>query len=170
MVFINVDRMITVTEAKPRLHALIADAHQGRMTHIVKGSEVVAHLVPATARILDIKDDERLMVDFTLALLDRETDYLAEVLARNADPLDHAGDSAGRFFAWAWRTDKHLFMRALSQYHEMLSMKMQRQFDANELVELLYRAMTVSLVGSEPDTARQYALAHAADYLYYQLP
>jgi antitoxin (DNA-binding transcriptional repressor) of toxin-antitoxin stability system len=167
MVFINVDRMITVTEAKPRLHALIADAHQGRMTHIVKGSEVIAHLVPPTARIIE---EEPLMAEFALALLDRETDYLAGEFARTTDFLGHAGDSAGRFFAWAWRTDKHLFMKALAQYHELLSKKVQRRFDANELVELLDRAMTVSLVGSEGDAARQYALSHAADYLYYELP
>jgi hypothetical protein len=47
---------------------------------------------------------------------------------------------------------------------------LQRRFDANELVELLDRAMTVSLVGSEGDAARQYAVSHAADYLYYELP
>ena len=29
--------------------------------------------------------------------------------------------------------------------------------------------MTVSLVGSERDAARQYAVSHAADYLYYEL-
>jgi hypothetical protein len=167
MVFINVDRMITVTEAKPRLHALIADAHQGRMTHLVKGSEVIAHLVPPTARIID---EKLLMLDLTLALLDRETDFLAGEFAQTTDFLGHAGDSAGRFFAWAWRTDKDLFMRALSQYHELLSKKTQRQFNINDLVGLLCRAMTVSLVGSEPDSARQYALDHAASYLYYQLP
>lgn len=59
---------------------------------------------------------------------------------------------------------------SLSPVHELLSKKVQRRFDANELVELLDRAMTVSLVGSEGDAALQYALSHAADYLYYELP
>ncbi|MBS4730608.1 hypothetical protein MSM1_20565 [Mycobacterium sp. SM1] len=167
MTFINTDRMFTVTEAKPRLHELVADAHQGRTYHIVKGSEVVAHLVPPTARIID---EEPLMAILATALVERETDYVANEIARGTEFYGHAGDHAGRFFAWAWRTDKHLFMKYLAQYHEMLSQKLHRQLDAADLMDLLDTAMTVRLVDSEVNAARRYALSHAPDYFYYKIP
>lgn len=166
MVFVNTDHMCTVTEAKPRFHALVAEAHQGQTTHIVKGSEVMAHLVPPTARIID---EELLMVSLALALLNQEADFLATTW-RDSEFHGHAGDNVGRFFAWAWRTDKQLFMKYLSRYHEYLCVKLQRQFNAAELLDLLDAAMEVSLTRNESDAACRFGLSHAAEYFYYQLP
>jgi antitoxin (DNA-binding transcriptional repressor) of toxin-antitoxin stability system len=166
MVLIDTDRMYTVTEAKPRLHALIAEAHQGRSTHLVKGSEVIAHLVPATARIID---EEPLMTSIALAMLNQETDFAA-TLWRDGKFHGHAGDIIGRFFAWAWRTDKQQFVLYLGRYHELLCAKLQRQFSAADVVGLLDPAMEVSLHRGENATARHYALEHVPNWLYFQLP
>ncbi|MCA2306071.1 hypothetical protein JF770_21130 [Mycobacterium intracellulare] len=158
--------MYTVTEAKPKLHALVADAHDGRTSHIVKGSQVVAHLVTPTARIID---DEHLMDSISLALLNQEAEFLATIW-RDSDFHGHAGDVVGRFFAWAWSTDKQLFMKCLSRYHEYLCTKLQRQFNAVEVLDLLDDAMEVRLSRTESDDACRYGVSHAPDYFYYQLP
>ncbi|MEE6140538.1 hypothetical protein SKC41_30025 [Mycobacterium sp. 050128] len=166
MVFVNTDQMCTVTEAKPKLHTLVAAAHQGQTTHIVKGSEIMAHLVPPTARIID---DTLVMDALALALLNQEADYLATT-QRDGQIYPHAGDVVGRFFAWLWGTDKQLFMKYLSRYHEFLCVKLHRQFNAAEVLGLLDDALEVRLSRSESDAACRFGLAHAAEYFYYQLP
>lgn len=96
-------------------------------------------------------------------------DYLATT-QRDGQIYAHAGDIAGRFFAWTWRTDKQLFMKYLSRYHEFLCVKLNRQFNAAEVVDLLDDAIEVSLTRNESDAACRFGLANAAEYFYYQLP
>ena len=90
MVFVNADRMFTVTEARPKFSSLVAEAQKGRTAHIVKGSEVIAHLVPPTARIIE---EEPLMTSIALAMLNQETDYAASIW-RDGTFHGHAGDTS----------------------------------------------------------------------------
>lgn len=161
MVFLNPERMYTVTEAKPRFNALAAEAHQGRMAHIVRGSEVIAHLVPPTARIID---EDPLLAAMVGALVDQQAEHLAKDVWYGGEFHGHAGDVAGRLFAWLWRTDKHLFMNYLAQYHESLGAKLERRFRVTDVMDLLDTAMGVSLTDSEVDAARRYAIACSDDY------
>jgi hypothetical protein len=163
MVFLNPERMFTVTEAKPRFNALAAEAHQGRMAHIVRGSDVIAHLVPPTARILD---EGPLLAALVGALIDQQVEYLATDVWYGGEFHGHAGDVTGRLFAWLWRTDRHLFMKYLAQFHNSVCTKLERQFRMTDVLDLLDTAMGVSLTDSEVDAARRHALVCSDDYFH----
>lgn len=161
MVFLNSDRMVTVTGARPKFNVLVAEAHEGRTTHIVKGAEVVAHLVPPTVRIMD---QDALLSAMVEALLCREVEVI-----RNGRPSSDrgpggAGIDAGRLFTWAWRTDASLFIEYLGCFRRLLTSVHSRPFDLSEVLELLRYAMFGSgLADSEIAAARRYALARTAD-------
>lgn len=166
MVTVNDKRMFSISDARANFSALIAETHSGRTAHIVKGSEVVAHLVPPNARIID---EEPLMTSIALAMLNQETDYAASVWRDDAFH-GHAGDIIGRFFAWIWNTDPQSFLLQLARYHELLCIKLKKNFTADEIVRFLDPAMEVSLHRGENRAACQFALAHAPEWSYFQLP
>lgn len=161
MVFIDSDRMYTVTEAKPKLHALIAEAHQGGIIHLVKGSEVVAHLVGPSARLVD---DRRLLASLTRALLATQADDIANTF-QDGQFHGQAGEPLGRLFAWAWQTDKDLFMGYVADLHALISGKLQRNLNAEAVVGLLDGALEARLPRGENDAACRYALSQAPDWL-----
>jgi antitoxin (DNA-binding transcriptional repressor) of toxin-antitoxin stability system len=71
---IAASRMWTVTDAKPKLNSLVAEAQSGQITHIVSGAQVVAHLVPSTTWIVD----DPLALEFMLrAVIVREAAWAA---------------------------------------------------------------------------------------------
>lgn len=166
MVNVNANRMFSISEARANFSTLAAEAHLGRTAHIVKGSEVVAHLVPPNARIID---EEQLMTSIALALINQETDYAASVW-RDGAFHGHAGDIIGRFFAWTWSTDAQSFLLQLARYHELLCTKLRRNFGASEVIRFLDPAMEVSLHRGENRAACQFALAHAQEWSHFQLP
>lgn len=141
MVLINSDRLVSVSDARNSFNALLAEAHQGRLTHIVKGSEVVAHLVPATARIID---QDALLRAMATAMLHRD----AETIGRDSsgDPSGASID-AGRLFVWAWRTDVQLFKVFLAQFEELLNASAGRSYDTAEIFDLLRGAMSSAGLG-----------------------
>jgi hypothetical protein len=114
--------MWTVTDAKPKLNSLVAEAQSGQITHIVSsGAQVVAHLVPPTTWIVD----DPLALQFMLgALIDREAAWAAADKTQwqgDQFALTHAGDVLGRVLGWAWRTDPDkIFMRAVTDYAQAL--------------------------------------------------
>lgn len=166
MVNVKTNRMFSVSDARANFSTLTAEAHLGRTAHIVKGSEVVAHLVPPNARIID---EEPLMTSFALALLNQETDYAASVW-RDGAFHGHAGDVIGRFFAWTWSTDAQSFLLQLARYHEMLCTKLRRNFGASDIIDFLGVAMEVSLDRGESIAACQFALARAQEWAHFRLP
>ncbi|QFS94651.1 hypothetical protein FIV07_28150 (plasmid) [Mycobacterium sp. THAF192] len=141
MVVINSDRLVAVTDARTTLSALVGDARRGRMTHIVKGSEVVAHLVPPTARIID---QDALLGAMATALLQRE----AETICREklGDPCG-TSIHTGRLFVWAWRTDAQLFDMLLGEFAELLSASGDRQYSTAEVFDLVRGAMSNAGLG-----------------------
>jgi len=163
---VNVNRMFSISEARANFSTLVAEAQSGRTAHIVKGSEVVAHLVPPNARIID---EEPLMTGLAFALLKQETAFAASVW-RDGAFHGHAGDVIGRFFAWTWSTDPQSFLLQLARYHELLCIKLRRNLNAEEVVRLLDPAMEVSLPRGENRAACQFALAHAQEWSSFQLP
>jgi hypothetical protein len=116
MVNIRPHRMRLVSEARNGLNALTADAEEGLSTHVVKGSTVVAHIVPPNTPVLD---DQNLRLAMVFALAERETAAVGESEWREGR-LWHAGDSMGRLLAWTLRADPELFMRSFAHFHAML--------------------------------------------------
>lgn len=105
--------MRSVTDARNAFNTLIADAADGLTTHIVKGSSVVAHLIPASAPVLD---DRNLQTALFTSLATSEAAAAAANEWRDGQ-LWHAGDPIGRMLAWAWRNDSHLCMHAFATFH-----------------------------------------------------
>jgi antitoxin (DNA-binding transcriptional repressor) of toxin-antitoxin stability system len=123
MVVIDPDRMFTVTDARPKLNALVTDAQNGLTTHIVSGGQVVAHLVPARTWIADDQAALELML---AALIREEVARTAKDDWRERDwtqgKPDHVGDVLGRVLGWTWRTDpERIFMPAVTDYTASLA-------------------------------------------------
>lgn len=108
--------MRSVTDARNALSALVADAEDGLTTHIVKGSSVVAHLIPATAPVLD----DRSLQDALFRSLATTEAAPAAANEWREGRLCHAGDTVGRMLAWAWRNDTHLCMQTFAVFHAEL--------------------------------------------------
>ena len=80
---------------------MIADAVDGLSTHVVKGAELVAHIVPASTPIID---DRNLLTAMINALASQEAAEVAKTEWCDSR-LWHAGDTADPLLAWTWRTD-----------------------------------------------------------------
>lgn len=123
---------VAVTEARHNLDSLLAGARLGRLTHIVKGSEILAHLVPPAARIID---QDGLLNAMATALLRGEAERIA-----------HEGSVAaidtGHLFVWAWHTDVQLFQSLLSEFTDLLSAAAGRPYVATDVFGLLRGAMS----------------------------
>lgn len=141
MVYLTSDRLVAVTDARSTLAALLAEVHRGQITHIVRGSEVMAHLVPPAARILD---QDALLIAMATALLRREAETISQ--ANSGDPSG-AGIDTGRLFVWAWRTDVQLFDDFLGRFAELLSASAGRPYDITEVFGLLRDAMSSAGLG-----------------------
>lgn len=147
MVFLSSDRLVNVTDARNGFSVLLGDAREGRMTHIVRGSEVVAHLVPPTARIID---QDALLMALAKAMLRSE----AEALAREGSGSG-AGVDTGRLFVWAWRTDVRLFHGFLGQFGELLSASTGRSYSASDVFGVLRGAMSDAGLGDSEISAAE---------------
>lgn len=143
MVNIRQTRMRTATDARNTFNELVGEAERGIITHIVKGSRVVAHLVPANARIID---DTALIELILISVGQGEAAYAAEHWRGG---LSHAGDSIGRLLGWAWQTDRHVFSRALAHFHGALERTMHQTVGRPDLVRGIETALGVSLSDSE---------------------
>lgn len=108
--------MRSITDARNAFSTLVGEAEEGLTTHIVKGSSVVAHLMPATAPVLD---DPNLRLAMITALTASEAAEAGANEWREAR-LWHAGDTVGRLLAWTWRADSDLCMRAFASFHDDL--------------------------------------------------
>ncbi|WP_244438732.1 type IV secretory system conjugative DNA transfer family protein, partial [Mycolicibacterium septicum] len=132
MVFVDADRVVAVTDARNLVDSMLAGARLGRMTHIVQGREVVAHLVPPAARIID---QDALLAAMATALLRHEAQIIGQRTSRAA------GTDTGRLFAWAWRTDARLFTRFLEEFTELLSTTIGRPYSTADAFDLLRSAL-----------------------------
>ncbi|MGP4058943.1 hypothetical protein ACTWP6_29735 [Mycobacterium sp. 4D054] len=162
MVNITASRMWTVTDAKPKLNSLVAEAQSGQMAHIVSGAQVVAHLVPPTTWIVD----DPLVLEFMMS------DHIAREAAWAAADetqwqgdhfvLTHAGDRLGRVLGWAWRTDpEKIFMRAVADYAMSLGDAADRTMDFADVCEGLARSLGGGVLErSEITAALKYAEKH----------
>jgi hypothetical protein len=120
MVVINPHRMLSVTVARPKFNALVAEDHNGgQMTHIVSGGQLVAHIVPPNAWMID----DQLVLDFMLAaIIEKEATWGSGAEQWRDGTFEHAGDVIGRVLGWAWPTDPDaIFLRALADYVAALS-------------------------------------------------
>jgi len=152
MTAITPTRMRSTTDARNTFNELLGDAERGIVTHIVKGSRVVAHLVPAKARILD---DSALLELLLISVGESESAYAAENAWLDGH-LANAGDSMGRVLAWAWQTDRHVFARALAIFHRGLEAARGEHVGRAEFVPGIETALGVRLNDSEISEVSEY--------------
>lgn len=153
MVVLNPTRMRSITDAKTKLNALVSEAQTGQTTHIVSGANVVAHLVPPTARIID---DELVMRSMRLALTRQEVEWMVEEAQRAGGELYSAGDVMGRLLGWAWRTDADLFMRTAVDYTLRLAEALDRSIPLVEIRPPIRRSLGAILTDGEVTAADVY--------------
>jgi hypothetical protein len=128
-----------------QFNALIADAEAGVTTHVVKGSKVLAHIVPASSRMVD---DEQLLDAFIIAHAEDETAHAAQDAWRDGEFLN-AGDPIGRLLAWAWHTDGHLLCKTVAIIHRALQNAVGQTVAFETLFDGLHTAMRVNLDDGE---------------------
>lgn len=114
MVSIRSTRMRTVTDARNGFSILVGEAQQGLTTHVIKGSQVVAHIVPANAPIID---DEHLLADLIAALAVSEAAAVTASGDWQEGVFVPAPQRICRLLAWAWRTDSDLYEKAFAELH-----------------------------------------------------
>lgn len=159
MVNLTSARMFNVTEARAKLNGLVGEAQQGQITHIVSGGQVVAHLVPASTRILD---DQAALDIMLAAVIQQEVSWaMDDPMHWSKGRLDHVGDVLGRVLGWCWRTDPDLYMRTVTNYVAKLAVAAGREFTLEDLRLALSRGIGGGAMGDgEIATALAYADAH----------
>jgi hypothetical protein len=165
VVNLSSSRVCSVGEAQDRFNALIADAADGLMTHVAKGSTVVAHIVPPHALLLD---DPHLRVAMISALAEQEAQGVAETEWR-AGRLAHAGDTMGRLLAWGWRTDPKLCMRALAHFHKVLQSAVGEPVDLAALWGGVRTALRVRLNDGEIAAVFRHVTLHYENHYLFPL-
>lgn len=161
MVVINPDRIVSITAAKPTLNALVGDAREGLITHIVTHGQVAAHLVPASTPIVDDPIAMQYMVSAVIA-----RDTTPEVCARRftLDGRFTIDDDSGvvRVLGWAWRTDPStLFLPILSEYIAALSTAAGRTLTLADIQSGLAQGLAHGVLSRSEIVA---ALAHAEEH------
>jgi antitoxin (DNA-binding transcriptional repressor) of toxin-antitoxin stability system len=159
VVNINQGRMWTVTDARPKLNALVADAQSGQITHIVSGGQVVAHIVPANTWIID---DQLALEMMLTALIRQEVTWASRAEEWSDGELDHVGDALGRVLGWAWRTDPdRIFMKAITDYVGRLSQVVGRRLTLQDIRPAMSKGLGGGALGlSEVAAALTYADQH----------
>lgn len=137
MVSISESRLSSVTDARNSFSALLGDAERGLFTHIVKGSRVVAHVVPADAYIIDDAPVLELMLT---AVAEDQAAYSAQNSWVDGR-LRNAGDNLGLVLAWAWQTHRHVFSRTLAIYHHALERAIGEDVGPSQLIPGIGAAM-----------------------------
>lgn len=145
MVNIRLNRMRSITQARNAFSTLINDAEEGLTTHIVKGSTVVAHLVPSNAPILD---DRSLRHALIAALAARDAALVGADEWREAR-LWNAGDTIGRLLAWTWRTDSNLCLQAFALFHDNLQQVVGSTIELSAIWPGIEVAVRIVLDGGE---------------------
>jgi hypothetical protein len=129
VVSLSPSRIRSATDARNAFNVLLGDTERGLVTHIMKGSRVIAHLVPADARIVD---DTKVLELMLITVGEDQAAYAA----RNSwvdGRLRNAGNM-GLVLAWAWQIDRHLFSRALAIYHRALEQAVGEKIGPLQLV------------------------------------
>jgi len=159
MVNVSPGRMWSVTDARPKLNRLVADAQAGQITHIVSGGQVVAHIVPANTWIID---DQVTLEMMLTALIKQEVTWASRAEEWHNGELDHVGDVLGRVLGWAWITDPdRIFMRAITEYVSRLSHVVGRPLTLQDIRPAMSKGLGGGALGrSEVAAALTYAEQH----------
>lgn len=160
MVNISPGRMRSVSEARNGFNSLIAEVEDGLTTHVLKGSTVVAHIVPPNTPVLD---DPQLRLALIYALTEQEAAAVGKHEWRD-DRLQHAGDPVGRLFAWTWKTDPDLFMRAFAHFHSVLQSEVGQYIGLGALWPGVSVALAVGLDSGEIAAAFRHLDRNYDDY------
>lgn len=152
--------MRSITDARNSFSTLVGEAEAGLTTHIVKGSSVVAHLVPATAPILD---DPGLRHALIASFAASEAASAGANEWREAR-LWHAGDTVGRLLAWTWRSDSDLCLRAFAAFHDELQQVVGETIGLSAIWPGIEVALRVALDSGEIADLFQYLDRHYDDY------
>jgi hypothetical protein len=160
MVRISSNRMRSVTDARNALSAIVGDAERGIVTHILKGSTVVAHVLPADAPVLD---DLNLRTALVAALSYREAVEIAQTEWRD-DRLWSVGDTIGRLLCWTWQTSPDFFIRTLAVFHHDLQQAVKAAIDIGVMWSCVETALRVGLDGVEIAEVAQYVRSNYHEY------
>jgi antitoxin (DNA-binding transcriptional repressor) of toxin-antitoxin stability system len=145
MVNISPTRMRSATDARNAFNVLLGDAERGLVTHIMKGSRVVAHIVPADARIID----DAAVLELMLTTVGQDAATYAAENSWVDGRLRNAGDAMGHVLAWAWLIDRHVFSRALAIYHRALEHATGEKIGPPQLIPGVETALGVRLTDSD---------------------
>lgn len=144
-----------MTNARQNLNALVRDAQNGRMTHIVSGGTVVAHLVPPDTPIVERPWEHAKL--FRPAI---ECEARRGAAERAQKRSITAGETVGQILEWAWRTDRGVFVDLTVRYVAVLKNACGEPIDLSEVEPALMIAL---MQAGMPQAEIEQSLAYARD-------
>lgn len=166
---VDLERMLRASDVRTHFSAVLDDAANGKVTHVIREGQVVAHIVPADKKVVPanalVHDNNELLV-MMRATLDSEADWLATDVGRSG--FHQAGDSIGRVLGWIWDCDPEEAVHWFAQYSIAVTEQFERRQWARPPLAPLWRALSIALgvrlTKDEISDYEQAVRAHLSDY------
>lgn len=120
------------------------------------------HRVASRPRVLD---DTQLRLALVLALTEQEALAVSKQEWRD-DILWHAGDSMGRLWSWAWKTNPDLFIRTFAHFYSVLQDALGQPIGLGALWRGVSTALAVGMDSGEIAAAFRYLDRNYEQYDY----
>lgn len=156
---IDAKRLRTVTEARPYFAALLDDAQAGEATHFVRGSQVVAHLIPPNTVVLG---DERVLQTLVAATARRAIEAWSDAHEGQSGSVPEEVTQFVRALAWL-KTNPADYSTALTIYAATLALHVGEptNLGIDTAFESLGGTAAQAHLGSSDDLRQDIALALA---------
>lgn len=156
---IDAKRLRTVTDARPHFAALLDDAQAGEATHFVRGSHVVAHLIPPNTLVLG---DERVLQTLVAATARRAIEAWSSAHDGQSGSVREEVTQFVRALAWL-KTNPSDYTTALTIHAAALALHLGEptNLGVDTVFESLGGTAAQAHLGSSDDLRQDIALALA---------
>lgn len=149
--------MLRASDVRTHFSAVLDDAANGKVTHVIREGQVVAHIVPAGKKVVPanalVHDNNELLV-MMRATLDSEADWLATDVGQSG--FHQAGDSIGRVLGWIWDCDPEEAVHWFARYSIAVTDQFERRRWARPRSPL--SGGSIDRIGCSPDQRRDLRL------------
>lgn len=151
---INSSRLIGITHFRQQTTAIMEEVAAGRTFHLMRDNEVIGHIVPPNAMVVDNENLEYCLLG---NVIDPAADQFALTVIREGY-LEHIGDDVGRVFAWLWNANPTKALRWVTYYAQRFTAVLRDQHYSRPTFDQLWfavsRGLSVTLRDAEIDDFR----------------
>ncbi|MCT7367329.1 hypothetical protein A7G45_31140 [Mycolicibacterium llatzerense] len=148
---INSARLIGITHFRQHTSSTIDEVAAGKTFHLMRDNEVIGHIVPPNALVID---NENLEFCLLGSVIDPAADHFA-LSVINEGYLEHIGDDVGRVFAWLWNSNPTKAVRWVSYYTRRFTGALRGQHYSRPTFDQLWfavsRGLSVTMRAAEID-------------------